>query len=229
MEEEHISNSDDECDVPEPHYEPEPEPEPEPELEEYEPAADAYAAKPYIVLPLVNPSGILPGGKPKELSQVLNQISTEGVPYPEVGDVDLFAVKDLVRQCSFCNKFYKHDMIAPNGKPGDYQCWHCLFWMNHDVNARKNVDGVFGMTIADYVLKCKDVHELDACTRNTDSGGCFLCEYNLGLPITDIKDSSKLSRSFEVPDRPLDDDKVDLSDMQHLYTQYDEEEMTITI
>lgn len=138
------------------------------------------------------------------------QISTEGISQAEMGH-DM--AKNL-KQCIFCNKYFKHDMIVPMNEKNsqDQQCWHCLFWMNY--GNRKNVDGVYGFTIVEYILKCKNVHELDTCTRNTDSGGCFLCEHNLGLQITDVKDLYKLSSSTDLPDRPIEDneDHVDLND-----------------
>ena len=130
----------------------------------------------------------------------LEYISTEGASQQELAEFKI-NLKN-VKQCTFCNKFFKADMIVPSdndkGKNKgkdliDDQCWHCLFWMNYSIPTRQSVDGTYGMNIADYILKCASIHLSDTCTRNSDSGGCFLCEYNLGIPVTDIKDLDKLN------------------------------------
>lgn len=142
---------------------------------------------------------------------ILDHISTEGVYGQEL---KLFGFKKLsdIKQCSICEKYYKLDMIVPNYDQ-ESQCWHCLFWMNYSISTRKNVDGTYGLSIVDYILKCKDIHEIDKCKRNSDSGGCFLCEYNLGLPLTDIKELDKLSKFPEFPDIPQDDlDPIELDE-----------------
>ena len=144
----------------------------------------------------------------------LNQITTEGVTQAELDDVDMLGVKKHLKQCTFCNKYFKNDMIItdPQNKykvATDSECFHCLYWMNYQIPVRNQVDGKYGIGIADYIMKCKDVHELDKCTRNSDSGGCFLCEYNLGLPITDIKELYKLNKSSDVPDKPFEEDNLE--------------------
>lgn len=141
------------------------------------------------------------------------QITTEGTTQYDLSQF-YSNIKALdLKQCTFCNKFFKKDMVVPvfdnkgsdNNAYDETQCWHCLFWMNYPIPSRKHVDGTYGMTIVDYIIKCKDVHELATCSRNSDSGGCFLCEYNLGFPLTDVKDLYKLTGSSELPDDPIDD------------------------
>jgi hypothetical protein len=191
MEEEHICNSDNECDS------------------DY--SDDENKNDPPCVTEQVKDAGNI-------------HVSTEGIAMDELPNQGLDAnslfLKYGLKQCGFCNKFFKQDMIIPNKSGGqdDTQCWHCLFWMNYSVQTRKQVDGSHGMTIADYIMKCKDIHEIKTCTRNSDSGGCFLCEYNLGLPLTDIKDVYKLNRSSEIPDYPIDDqdDGIDMDDSYKL-------------
>lgn len=165
--------------------------------------------------------------KPKnEYSQ---EISTEGITMEEMSELDI-NIKNLnLKQCTYCNKFYKEDMIIPviDDTNNESQCWHCLFWMNYTIPSRNLVDGTYGMTIVEYILKCKDVHEIASCTRNSDNGGCFLCEYNLGIPITDIKDLHKLNSETELPNDPIDnlDDNLDDSE----FDSYSPEKITVEI
>lgn len=152
-----------------------------------------------------------------QLQNALAQVTTEGVSAHEMAELQLENSKNELKQCSFCNKFFKQDMLVPvfENKNEDAQCWHCLYWMNYSINTRKQVDGAYGLSIVEYIIKCKDIHEMDLCTRNTDSGGCFLCEFNLGLPITDVKDLYKLKDpSSVIPDNPIDDfeDMIDIED-----------------
>ena len=113
---------------------------------------------------------------PNSSADLLNQVTTEGIEHH-----DLKKQKVKLKQCEYCNKYYNNDMILsyPDGGKkkknisDELICWHCLFWMNYSISARKTVDGVFGLTIVDYILKCKDVHECQTCTRKSDSGGCF--------------------------------------------------------
>ena len=106
---------------------------------------------------------------------------------------------DTGRLCAYCNKIFNEDMIAQQDEP-ELMCYHCLFFLNYDPHIRKTVDGVYGMTIAEYILKCSGIHMMDTCGRNSDNGGCFLCEYNIGLEITDIKDGHKLKKDGEYRD-----------------------------
>lgn len=140
----------------------------------------------------------------------VDYISTEGID-SEIIEYSSKYIQSNLKQCVFCNKYFKNDMIVPNKDNiiDEFQCWHCLFWMNYSIPNRKNVDGTFGMTIVEYILKCKDDHETTLCKKNSDTGGCFLCEYKLDFPITDIKDLFKLNKSVEIQDNPINDFDVD--------------------
>lgn len=120
-----------------------------------------------------------------------NTITTEGLHLQEVSH----AQKNLVSQCIICNKFYAADMLIPADKGEERNCYHCFFWMNYSLDTRRQVDGLYGMTIVDYILKCKDIHAMDTCTHKSDNGGCYLCEFNLGIPIEDVKDVERLYNS----------------------------------
>jgi len=118
-------------------------------------------------------------------------ISTEGITVMSLDEIDKNLAK-TIGICSFCQRIFNNDMLIPAEQGIERQCYHCLFTMNYPIKNRVHVDGTLGLSIADYILKCKDVHVLDMCTRKSDNGGCFLCEYNLGIPITDIKELEKL-------------------------------------
>jgi hypothetical protein len=128
--------------------------------------------------------------------------NTEGVSFQsnQYYKLGSQAAKKL-KLCNTCGKLYENDMVNVNvfdekdPDKNDIICWHCLFWMNYEIKMRKEVDGLYGMKIVDYILKCKDNHNVDSCTRKSDSGGCHLCEYLCGFPITDVKDSFKLKES----------------------------------
>ena len=152
----------------------------------------------------------------------VNNVSTEGVTDHEYANFSDEQCKQL-RQCHICNKYYKLDMMGTEnhkdkddkGKDNfDEICWHCYYWINYAPDVRNKVDGKNGHYIVDYIQKCKDIHELDKCSRNTNSGGCLLCEFNMGLPIVDIKNYNKLTNT--VPDKANDnisDDSFDPNNM----------------
>ena len=101
----------------------------------------------------------------------INDVSTEGISEYELENQYYRNLK----RCEYCNRFYNLDMIY-NGTMDEIDeclCYHCLFWMNYSVASRKLVDGVNGMLIVDYILKCKDAHLIKTCTKISDNGGCF--------------------------------------------------------
>ena len=89
--------------------------------------------------------------------------------------------------CSFCNRYYgkgeyddqtntyKDTMLtAEFDSNGDLVCYHCLYTINYNPpEARINFDGAFGLTIYDYILKCKDYHNKEKCGKDE----CFLCDF----------------------------------------------------
>lgn len=93
-----------------------------------------------------------------------------------------------LRMCEYCGKHYKQDMVVPYEE--GQVCWHCIFCVNYDPNLRGLVDGLYGMTIAQYVVTCKDSHDKDACTK---VGMCFLCDNLNGKFIDGIKNSEVIN------------------------------------
>lgn len=99
--------------------------------------------------------------------------------------------------CVMCQKYYNNDMCTTQDSQ-EKICYHCLFSMNYPPEMRNMVDGTFGLTIVEYILKCSPDHNQETCTYRTDVGGCFLCEYQLGFPIMDVIDADKLNVNLEI-------------------------------
>ena len=120
----------------------------------------------------------------------VNEISVNGV------DSDTFSqfssqIRYSAKQCQICCKYYPKDMVTK--VDNELQCYHCIFWMNYSPETRAFVDGVFGLTISDYILKCYTSHDTESCTRNIpDYGGCFLCDFINKVPIFNIIDVEKI-------------------------------------
>jgi hypothetical protein len=104
------------------------------------------------------------------------------------------SLQNLLNKCSMCQKLYDKNMINNLDDSYNLICWHCFFWINYDVSLRSQCDGTHGLTIVEYVLKCRKDHNTNKCTRNSDSGGCFLCENIIGLDILNIIDGEKINQ-----------------------------------
>lgn len=98
-----------------------------------------------------------------------------------------------LKSCMYCGKFYNPEMMTNPFEEQEAQCWHCYFWLKHDLQFRESCDGELGMTIVEYILKCRDDHKVELCKRNTDGGGCFICEHKQGLDIPNCKDGHKIN------------------------------------
>lgn len=121
-----------------------------------------------------------------------------GMTYEEIKSLKLPYNEHMkYGQCIYCLKFYnngKNGMITKEfDDSGDSVCYHCIFWINYGLEQRQQVDGVFGKTIVSYINECKDSHNKDICTKNTDGGGCFLCDALNGIPIENIIDGDTLN------------------------------------
>lgn len=103
------------------------------------------------------------------------------------------------RFCYSCNKYYPSDFVAQYNTSGfvnddDWMCYHCLYWINYALEQRTLVDGVFGKTIAEYVIECKDTHNIESCTR---SPNCFICDHLNGINIELIQLEELVNQSVE--------------------------------
>jgi hypothetical protein len=138
----------------------------------------------------------LPPGLEYDMNKTVNQMTTNGLEM-QSDEIKLMSYenKKKLTQCSGCARCYNSDMITRN----DQLCWHCFFWMNYDINARPFCDGNEGLTIVQYILKCHEEHNEHICTKHTEHGGCFLCEYKLSIPILCVKDEHLLVPEKEEP------------------------------
>lgn len=154
-----------------------------------------------------------------------NVITTEGLlDNDNIYKKMSFQQKKNTRKCTFCFKNYNVDMFV-DYESIELMCWHCLFWLNYDINNRKDVDGNLGMCISEYIHKCQQDHNIELCTKRTDQGGCFLCEYKLGYVLTDIKDPCII---YDM-DKINIDTNLDIKDENNLSDVEDESSMTVFI
>lgn len=136
---------------------------------------------------LANVSNI--SDKTKGLAKLLTtentglNITTEGLLQDAHKNINLAKIKDLT-QCTWCAKYYNGDIVIidANGQV----CKHCIFSVNHDINARLAFDTECvknGTGIALYIVECKDAHNTNGCVRHPC---CYLCDYKLRIPIKNI-------------------------------------------
>lgn len=91
----------------------------------------------------------------------------------------------------------------------DQTCYHCYNWMNYSIYSRDGIDGKNGnMYIVDYILKCRDDHDPCECDKNSEMGGCFLCDFILGEPIDKIMYPERLrvSCNLSSSEKTFDDE-----------------------
>lgn len=123
-----------------------------------------------------------------------------GITYDEFKKLP-YKQQNQFGQCTYCLKFYNKNispkMITTEFADGEPTCFHCIFWMNYDMNTRSNVDGVYGMTILEYVMECKDVHDKSSCTRNSVAGGCFVCDYFNKVPFVNVIGGETLYDNYQ--------------------------------
>lgn len=133
-------------------------------------------------------------------SDVINKniIDSEGLSIGDYNMLNKDSKTDLYL-CNICGKYYKNDMILDSNEP-EPQCLHCFYWLNSTMEVRNKIDGFCGKYIVDYIIKCRDTHVIDNCTRNSDQGGCFVCLHLLGIEIDGLKNAEKLVPKLSVSD-----------------------------
>lgn len=151
-----------------------------------------------------------------EIHENINNIITEGLNHSDYKKMSKDKISNLA-MCSNCQKYYNTDFFVALENDDDI-CQHCFFWINYDEDSRLNIDkkySNFGITVANYVITCHQNHNFETCTRRTDTGGCLLCDYKLGIPIQNIlnpellyppelsESKNQLDEPKEEPDNPL--------------------------
>jgi hypothetical protein len=120
------------------------------------------------------------------------EVTTSGIP-PTTSICGKQA--NVLFKCTTCAFTYQPD-IKSSDENEDNMCLHCYYWIYYVTRLEDSK-----IPIVDYILKCSDEHEPDKCTKMTDAGGCYLCEYKLGMLLDDIPNYSKLlNKDSTVPD-----------------------------
>jgi hypothetical protein len=129
---------------------------------------------------------------PKSLDEILKEknvhLDYNGMSYDDYGKLRLpfgASQKMNTKYCYSCNYYYPGDFVVQYNTSGfvnddDWMCYHCLYWINYSPEQRILVDGVFGKTIAEYIIDCKEIHNQASCTRNPN---CFICNHLDGINI----------------------------------------------
>lgn len=104
------------------------------------------------------------------------------------------------KQCSLCARVFGDEMVTENVETGENNCYHCIYWLNYDVSRRPFVDGLYNLSIVDYIIKCRDSHKIDMCKS---TGQCVVCDYLQDLPIKGVCGVERL-----LPDNENGDDEV---------------------
>ena len=134
-------------------------------------------------------------------------LSTNGFLEDDINYKKLaYVTKKTLKSCGMCGKLYTNDMIIYIND-NELTCYHCFFWINYDLSLRDIADNTVHLTIAEYVLKCKDDHDITLCTRHINHG-CFLCEYKTGFSIINIKNAKLIYEETEETEILIDDDNI---------------------
>lgn len=87
--------------------------------------------------------------------------------------------------CECCTYYCQKEVLTTQKYMGMTVCYHCLFFINYSTDQRSFVDGQYGLTISDYILKFAKEHE--PCNRT-----CFICDYKNDITIDNIKNGDIL-------------------------------------
>ena len=142
----------------------------------------------------------------KDIHQQVMVVTTEGVTHDIYNGFDAMQRQNMF-MCNLCTKYFRNDMkVNWDG----VICMHCFFWLHYSEGLRTQIDGIMGTTIAQYILKCRGNHKIETCTKNTDMGGCFICDNLNGINIDKIK-TPELVNTHAVPDKK-ETDALHISD-----------------
>lgn len=124
-----------------------------------------------------------------------NSVYINGIPQDQLSVIANNGKNVNVSQCAYCTKYYHSNGDENMGSfeydtEGNFVCFHCMFSINYDIEARPIVDGVYGKTILEYVIQCKDSHDTNKCPRNGNE--CFICDNIKGIIIEGIFGSDTL-------------------------------------
>ena len=144
-----------------------------------------------------------------DIHQQVMMVTTEGITNAVYNGLNAIQ-KQNIFMCNMCTKYFRNDMkINWDGEI----CMHCFFWLHYSEGFRTQIDGLMGITIAQYILKCRGSHKIETCTKNTNMGGCFICDNLNGLYIDKIKTPELVNTNviLEKQDIHISDDESDIN------------------
>jgi|LakMenE01Jun11ns_1017448.scaffolds.fasta_scaffold9542542_2 hypothetical protein len=158
---------------------------------------------------------------PVNTNETTNQVDSNGISY-ESYKILKYSNKQLLGQCQYCLKFYnkgtydKSSITYKGGmltteydSNGESICYHCIFMINYNKEnpeLRQNFDGTFGKTIMEYIIECKDSHNVDTCLHSDE---CFVCDFIRGQMINGIFGSDELFAMSNPQDVNPDNNNLD--------------------
>jgi len=81
--------------------------------------------------------------------------------------------------CDICDKYYTEELMHDND--GFITCYHCWFCLKYEDFAKNEVTESDTVSLMNYIETNYKKHNCEKCKNKSDSGGCFLCEYNEGI------------------------------------------------
>jgi hypothetical protein len=92
---------------------------------------------------------------------------------------------DQYSLCDVCDKYYTNDLIDTTDNTF-IKCVHCHFFLKYEDFTSKEMTDLEKTDLSNYVNAYANKHNSKECTKKSDMGGCFLCEYSEGV-IPDCK------------------------------------------
>lgn len=142
-----------------------------------------------------------------EINKNETEIDINGITYDLLKNQP-FSQKLKFTQCGYCQKFYKKEkkmVTIEHDEEKIPTCFHCIFWMFYGSELRSTVDGMYGKTICEYVLECKDYHDVDICERKD---ACFLCDFLNGIKIEGILCGETLHEKMDIKETPASEEFI---------------------
>lgn len=123
-------------------------------------------------------------------NQEFKEMTTDGIPENKTYHVTNNLHK--YKLCEVCNKYYGDELINDSDK--DFiKCTHCFYYFKYNDFQKGGVTDDDVKSLLNYFELCKDDHDPSKCTKNSDSGGCILCEFKIGMvPLCVEKYTKKL-------------------------------------
>ena len=107
----------------------------------------------------------------------LSDMTSDGIPKNKIANTQLASKYKL---CEVCDKYYDNILIDATDK--DFiKCTHCFYYLKYNDFQKGTVTDGEIVSLLEYFELCSDDHDMTNCTKNSDSGGCILCEHKIGM------------------------------------------------